>query len=59
LPGVTIISLQPALAVVAGCRLTVLKGANKDGAAQLALFILSPAGQTILAGHGFDAPLLP
>jgi hypothetical protein len=39
--GVTIISLQPALAVVAGYRLTVLKGANKDGAAQLARILMS------------------
>jgi molybdate transport system substrate-binding protein len=59
LPGVTIISLPPPLAIIAGYGLTVLKGANEDGAAQLALFILSPAGQKILAEHGFDAPLLP
>jgi molybdenum ABC transporter molybdate-binding protein len=59
LPGVTTISLPPALAVTAGYGLTVLNGKNKDGAAQLALFILSPAGQKILAEHGFDAPLLP
>jgi ABC-type molybdate transport system substrate-binding protein len=59
LPGVTTLSLPPALAVTAGYGLTVLNGTNKDGAAQLALFILSPAGQKILAEHGFDAPLLP
>ena len=59
LPGVTIVPLPPALAVTAGYGLTVLKGANQDGGAQLALFILSPAGQRILAEHGFDAPLLP
>jgi molybdate transport system substrate-binding protein len=59
LPGVTALSLPPALAVTAGYGLTVLNGTNKDGAAQLALFILSPAGQKILAEHGFDAPLLP
>lgn len=58
LPGVTTNSLPPSLAVTAGYGLTVLKGANKD-AAQFALFILSPAGQKILADHGFDAPLLP
>jgi molybdate transport system substrate-binding protein len=59
LPGVTIISLPPALAVTAGYGLTVLKGANKEEAARLAFFILSPTGQRILAEHGFDAPLMP
>jgi molybdenum ABC transporter molybdate-binding protein len=58
LPGVTIVQLPPALAVMAGYGLTVLKGA-RDGAAQLVLFILSPIGQEILKEHGFDAPLLP
>jgi molybdate transport system substrate-binding protein len=28
-------------------------------AARLALFILSPAGQAVLARHGFEAPLAP
>jgi ABC-type molybdate transport system substrate-binding protein len=59
LPGITTIQLPTALAVEAGYGLTVLKGSSKDGAAQLALFILSPAGQKILADHGFEAPLLP
>jgi molybdate transport system substrate-binding protein len=59
LPGVTTLSLPPALAIAAGYGLTVLKGANRDAAAQLALFILAPVGQAILAEHGFDAPLLP
>ncbi len=59
LPGITAISLPPALAVEANYGLTVLSGANKDLAGQFALYILSPAGQKILAQHGFDAPLLP
>jgi molybdate transport system substrate-binding protein len=58
-PGITVVSLPPALAVEANYGLTVLTAANKDQAAQFALFILSPAGQKILAQHGFDAPLLP
>jgi molybdate transport system substrate-binding protein len=58
LPGTTTISLPPALAVEANYGLTILKEANQDRAAQLALFILSPQGQKILADHGFDAPLL-
>ena len=57
LPGTTTISLPPALAVEADYGLTILKEANQDRAAQLALFILSPPGQKILADHGFDAPL--
>ena len=59
LPGATTLSLPPALGVAAAYGLTVLKGRNRDAAAQLALFILSPTGQKILAEHGFDAPLLP
>jgi molybdate transport system substrate-binding protein len=58
-PGIAVISLPPALAVEANYGLTVLSGANKDLAGQFALYILSPAGQKILAQHGFDAPLLP
>jgi molybdenum ABC transporter molybdate-binding protein len=58
LPGTTTIHLPPALAVEANYGLTILKSANQDLAAQLAFFILSPAGQKILADHGFDAPLL-
>jgi molybdate transport system substrate-binding protein len=57
LPGTTTISLPPGLAVEASYALTILKSANQDRAAQFALFILSPAGQKILADHGFDAPL--
>jgi molybdate transport system substrate-binding protein len=58
LPGTTTIPLPPALAVEASYGLTILNTANKERAAQLALFILSSAGQKILADHGFDAPLL-
>ena len=58
-PGITAIALPPALAVEANYGLTVLNAANKDLAGQFALYILSPAGQKILAQHGFDAPLLP
>jgi molybdate transport system substrate-binding protein len=58
LPGTTTISLPPALAIEANYGLTILKNAHQDRAAQFALFILSPAGQKILAEHGFDAPLL-
>lgn len=58
LPGSTTISLPPALAVEANYGLTILKGGNQTQAAQFALFVLSPAGQKILADHGFDAPLL-
>jgi molybdate transport system substrate-binding protein len=58
-PGITVVSLPPALAMEADYGLTVLAGANKDQAGQFALYILSPAGQKILAQHGFDAPSLP
>ncbi len=37
--------------------MTVLNGASPN-AARLALFILSQAGQSVLAKSGFDAPLL-
>ncbi len=59
LPGITVIPLPQQLAITADYGLTILKGANQDEAAQLALFILSPIGQKILSDHGFDAPLLP
>jgi molybdate transport system substrate-binding protein len=58
LPGAKAVALPPALAVEASYGLTILNAANKERAAQLALFILSSAGQKILADHGFDAPLL-
>jgi len=59
LPGLSTVALPPELAVVANDGLTVLKGANEQHATEFALFILSPAGQKILAEHGFDAPLQP
>jgi molybdate transport system substrate-binding protein len=58
LPGVTTVELPPSLAVTANYGLTVLAAARPE-ASRLAMFILSPAGQKILADHGFDAPLLP
>jgi molybdate transport system substrate-binding protein len=57
--GITTLNLPPALQVEAHYGLTVLASANKEAAGQFALYILSPAGQKILAQHGFDAPLLP
>lgn len=59
MPGITSVNPPPALAVEASYGLTILNGANADKAARFALYILSPAGQRILAEHGFDAPLLP
>lgn len=59
LPGITTITLPAALAVEAGYGLAVLHGPNHERAAEFALYILSPAGQKVLAAHGFDAPLLP
>jgi molybdate transport system substrate-binding protein len=58
LPGTTTIPLPATLAVEANYGLTILNTANPQRAAQLALFILSPSGQKILADAGFDAPLL-
>jgi molybdate transport system substrate-binding protein len=57
--GIVTLNLPPALQVEAHYGLTVLASANKEAAGQFALYILSPAGQKILAQHGFDAPLLP
>ena len=59
LPGATVMPLPPSLAITADYGLTILKGSNKDEAAKLVMFILSPAGQKILSDHGFDAPLMP
>jgi molybdate transport system substrate-binding protein len=58
LPGTTTNQLPASLAVEASYGLTILNTANQERAAQLALFILSPVGQKILAGYGFDAPLV-
>jgi ABC-type molybdate transport system substrate-binding protein len=54
-PGLKIVSIPPALAVGADYGLVVLSA--RPEAARLALFILSSPGQSILARHGFDAPL--
>ena len=57
-PGLQIVQLPDTLAVGADYGLTVLKGARTD-ASFLALYILSPAGQQILARHGFTPVALP
>ncbi|WP_245870444.1 molybdate ABC transporter substrate-binding protein [Teichococcus rhizosphaerae] len=57
LPGARVVALPEALAVGADYGLAVLS--DRPEAARLALFILSPEGQAILARHGFGAPLLP
>jgi ABC-type molybdate transport system substrate-binding protein len=59
LPGAQAVELPPELATGAEYGLTMLAGADAAKAAALALFILSPQGQGILAKHGFDAPPLP
>ncbi|AWN39178.1 molybdate ABC transporter substrate-binding protein [Methylobacterium radiodurans] len=56
--GAGVIDLPEAVAVGADYGLTVINGAS-EGAYRLALFILSPEGQNILARHGFAAPTLP
>jgi ABC-type molybdate transport system substrate-binding protein len=56
-PGARVVALPEALAVGADYGLVVL--GERPAAARLGLFILSPAGQAILARHGFDAPLIP
>ena len=56
--GQRMIALPPALAVGADYGLTVLSNAAPQ-AYQFAMFILSAAGQGILAKAGFDAPALP
>jgi molybdate transport system substrate-binding protein len=50
--------LPDRLAVGADYGLTVLNRASPNGW-RLAMFILSPQGQGILAQHGFAAPGLP
>jgi ABC-type molybdate transport system substrate-binding protein len=51
------IAVPPALSVAADYGLVLLS--DRPEAARLGLFILSPAGQTVLARHGFEAPTLP
>ncbi len=57
-PGLQIISVPEAISVGANYGLMVLNGGESE-AADLALYILSEEGQQILAGYGFDVPLLP
>jgi ABC-type molybdate transport system substrate-binding protein len=57
-PDQQLVALPDALAVGADYGLTVMTGAPQ-AAYRLALFILSAAGQRILADHGFSAPNLP
>ncbi|HEY7648002.1 MAG TPA: molybdate ABC transporter substrate-binding protein [Methylomirabilota bacterium] len=57
--GLQVITLPPPLAVGADYGLTVLTTAQPDKALKLAMFILSPEGQEILARHGFTAPTRP
>lgn len=57
-PGLRIVPLPEALAVGGDYGLTVLRGAGA-GAERFALFVMSTAGQTLLAKHGFTAPALP
>ena len=56
LPDITVSELPPELAVQADYGMTILASSNTN-TARFAMFILSPAGQKILAAHGFDAPL--
>ncbi|MXR68219.1 molybdate ABC transporter substrate-binding protein [Shewanella sp. JBTF-M18] len=53
-----IVQLPENLSVGANYGLTLIHGAQAN-AAELALFILSPQGQSILADYGFDTPNLP
>jgi ABC-type molybdate transport system substrate-binding protein len=56
-PALQVVELPAELAVAADFGLTLPAGAA-PAAATLALFILSQEGQTMLAQHGFAAPLL-
>ncbi len=58
-PGRQAVDLPPELAVGAEHGLTVLRAADPGTALPLAMHVLSPDGQAILARHGFDAPLAP
>jgi ABC-type molybdate transport system substrate-binding protein len=57
-PGQRMVRLPAELAVGADYGMTVMNGAS-PGAYRLAMFILSPDGQAILARHGFGAPTAP
>jgi ABC-type molybdate transport system substrate-binding protein len=56
-PGARTVALPPSLAVGADYGMILLD--ERPAAARLALFILSPEGQAVLARHGFEAPLAP
>lgn len=56
--GARVVDLPEAIAVGADYGLAVMNGAA-EGAYRLALFILSPEGQAVLARHGFTAPNTP
>lgn len=58
LPALQIVSIPSALAVGADYGLIVRADATAEGW-RLALFILSPEGQAILASYGFDAAAVP
>jgi ABC-type molybdate transport system substrate-binding protein len=58
LPDATLVSFPPRLQVGPEYALAVLKD-SRPGAQMLALAILSPAGQKILAEHGFRPVALP
>lgn len=53
-----VVQLPGALAVGADYGLSILRPEDPR-AVRLATFILSPAGQSILADYGFDTPLMP
>lgn len=57
-PSIRMVRLPESLAVGADYGITVVNGAS-PAAYRLALFILAPEGQRILARHGFVAPSLP
>jgi len=57
-PGIRMVRLPEKLLVGADYGLTVMNGASPN-AYRLAMYILSPDGQRILARHGFVAPGLP
>lgn len=56
-PTLQEVAIPSTLAVAADYGLVLLS--DRPEAARLTLFILSPAGQAVLARHGFDAPGLP
>lgn len=57
-PAIRMVRLPESLSVGADYGITVVAGAS-PAAYRLALFILSPEGQRILARHGFAVPGLP